>query len=336
MTLSVEKTKKTRGKFVEDILENEKIKVIKKEKSLLDKIQSPTKARTKRAANQDVMLYDATDDHNIVKKYLDRIGKIPLLTRDEEITLTELVSRGNRQARDVLVLSNLRLVVSIAKKYIKSGLFIDLIQEGTLGLMHSIDKFEYEKGFKFSTYATWWINQAVSRYLANHSRLIRIPVNVVENINKIKQITKKLTKELGRDPELDEIAARAKMSVKKVEQCMAAEVAPISLDMNINDDDGSALSEIIEDNKARTPEDLMIEKKMKGDIKDAICLLNDKERTIITLHFGLDGDNPRNLSEISEMFSLTRERIRQIEMAAFRKIKDSPLAPNLFSYLSQN
>ncbi|OGH99282.1 MAG: RNA polymerase sigma factor RpoD [Candidatus Margulisiibacteriota bacterium] len=332
MTLSMEKANKVSVEISEEILESEKFQVIRKQKSLLQ----PIKQVKNRVKNAEAVCYDVNEENNIIKRYLDRIGKIPLLTRDEEITLTELVDSGNKQARDLLLLSNLRLVVSIAKKYIKSGLFIDLIQEGTLGLMHSIDKFEYKKGFKFSTYATWWINQSVSRYLANHSRLIRIPVNVVENINKIKQVSKKLTKELGRDPEIEEIAARAKMSIKKVEQCLSAEISPISLDMNLNDDDGSALSEIIEDNKARTPEEIVIEQKMVNDIKEALNILNDKEKIIITKHFGLDGDTPKNLSEISEMFSLTRERIRQIEMGAFKKIKESPCAGNLYCYLSNN
>lgn len=336
MNISLDKTEVVLVHANEDILTHEKMRTISGHKEVLESLQVQTRARAKKKVAADTSTYDASDDQNIVKRYLDRIGKIPLLNREEEIVLTELVSKGSKHARDVLVLSNLRLVVSIAKKYIKSGLFIDLIQEGTLGLMHSVDKFECEKGFKFSTYATWWINQAVSRYLANHSRLIRIPVNVVENINKIKQVTKKLTKELGRDPEMDEIAARTRMSVKKIEQCLAAEIAPISLDMNINDDDGSALSEIIEDNRARTPEDIVIEKKMNSDIMEAISILNEKEQRIISMHFGLNGDVPRNLSEISEIFSLTRERIRQIENGAFKKIKESPYARNLFCYLSNN
>lgn len=315
------------------VLEKAKFKVIERHKTVLSDLSRPVKTRVQ---NKDTILYDYHEETNIIKSYLDKIGKIPLLNREEELTLTELAAGGSIQARDVLVLSNLRLVVSIAKKYIKSGMFIDLIQEGTLGLIHSISKFEYQKGFKFSTYATWWINQAISRYLANHSRLVRIPVNVVENINRIKQATKKLTKQLGREPELGEVATFLKLPLSKVEKYITSEISPISLDMQINNDDGSQLMEIVEDQGSKTPEELTVEKRLKEDMIDALEILNEKERIIVTKHFGLDGDDPKNLSEISKMFALTRERIRQIEVCAFNKIKQSEQGYNLECYLSVN
>lgn len=306
----------------EGILERQKFKVIERQKDLLKDIGAVKKTRVKRKSRKsDVLTYESGEEYNLVKRYLDQIGKIPLLDREEEVMLSAMAANGNDHAKELLILSNLRLVVSIAKKYIKSGMFIDLIQEGTLGLIHSISKFEYQKGYKFSTYATWWINQAVSRYLANHSRLIRIPVNVVENINKIKQATKKLTRDLGREPGLEEIAAFIGVSVKKVEKTLSSEITPISIDLQINEDDGSMLSEIIEDSRARTPEDIVVEGNMHKDVMDCLDVLNDKERDIVIKHFGLNGGEPMNLSEISKLYSLTRERIRQIEIGAFKKIK---------------
>lgn len=321
----------------ESILEKQKFKLIERQKSLLMDIGTVKKTRVKRRnKKQDVLTYESGEEYNLVKRYLDQIGKIPLLNREEELMLTALAAKDNEQAKELLILSNLRLVVSIAKRYIKSGMFIDLIQEGTLGLIHSIGKFEYKKGYKFSTYATWWINQAVSRYLANHSRLVRIPVNVVENINKIKQASKKLTRDLGREPSVEEIAGFIGMPIKKVEKTLSSEIMPISIDMQINDDDGSMLSEIIEDNKARTPEEIVVERNMQMDVIDSLNMLNEKEKDIVVKHFGLDGSEPMNLSEISKQYSLTRERIRQIEIGAFKKIRTSDVASKLVSYISCN
>jgi len=261
-----------------------------------------------------------------VNSYLVEISKIPLLTKEEEYELAKKMREGTPEekakARKKLIESNLRLVVSIAKKYIGQGLlFLDLIQEGNLGLIKAAEKFDYKKGWRFSTYATWWIRQAITRALADQSRTIRVPVHMVENINKLKKTTRQLMQKLGREPTDEEIAKEMGISVKKVEDFKRVAQVPISLETPVGDDEDTRLADFVEDKSILSPEEETIKNCSNEELLELLKFLPERERDIIKLRFGLGGEVPHTLEEVGAKFNVTRERIRQIESKAIRRLK---------------
>ncbi len=269
-----------------------------------------------------------------VRMYLREIGKFPLLTFEEEIDLAKRIKRLDMEAKHKLVNSNLRLVVSIAKKYTGRGmLFLDLTQEGNLGLIRAVEKFDYRKGYKFSTYATWWIRQAITRSIADQARTIRIPVHMVETINRLRKISRLLLQELGRKPTEEEIAKRAKMAVSKVREIIKVSQVPLSLEMPVGDDDSSRLGDFVEDQSIKGPDEVVMHGLLREDLEDVMNSLTDREKVVLKLRFGLDDGHPRTLEEVGSVFKVTRERIRQIEAKALRKLKHPTRSKKLREYL---
>jgi RNA polymerase primary sigma factor len=270
---------------------------------------------------------DETDDprgivDDSVKQYLKEIGMYPLLTAEQELRLAERVAHGDQQARQRLIEANLRLVVSIAKRYANQGLpLLDLIQEGNIGLMRATQKFDYRRGFRFSTYATWWIRQAISRAIAEHSRSIHIPVHVVELIYKIKRVARRLYQEQGVEPLPEQIAVEAGLPRERVVELLNASEQPISLDAPMADDEEYHLADVLEDNNVGVPVDQAVLQAQREHIEQAMIVLNPRERTIIEMRYGLKDGHSLSLDEVSVLFHLTRERIRQIEVKALRKLR---------------
>lgn len=257
-----------------------------------------------------------------VKMYLKEIGDLSLLSIDEEQSLAKRIEMGDMEAAQQLVAANLRLVVSIAKKYIGRGLlFLDLIQEGNLGLIKAVEKFDYKKGFKFSTYATWWIRQAITRAIADQSRIIRIPVHMVETINKLRKTSRLLLQEKKRKPTDDEIAECTNMSADKIREILTVSLVPLSLEMPVGDEDSNRLGDIVEDKNTLTPEELVLNGMLKEEIKKAMEILTEREYMVLKLRFGLDDGKPRTLEEVGKVYDVTRERIRQIEAKALAKLR---------------
>lgn len=278
-------------------------------------------------------LDDISDDS--VRLYLREIGKIPLLSPEEELALAHKVKEGDKDAKDKMAEANMRLVVSIAKRYSGRGLdFLDLIQEGNTGLLRAVEKFDPDKGFKFSTYATWWIRQAITRAIADQARTIRIPVHMVETINKLLRTQRRLTQELNREPTNEEIAAAMDMEVDKVEYVMKIKQDITSLDANVrDDDDDSVLADFIEDDEAVSPEDAATTQLLKEQVKDMLGVLTDREQKILKMRFGLEDGKSHTLEEVGQEFSVTRERIRQIEAKALSKLRKHKDAKKLYEYL---
>lgn len=272
-----------------------------------------------------------------VKMYLREIGKIPLLTAEEELDLAQKAAKGNKKAKDKMVEANMRLVVSIAKRYSGRGLdFLDLIQEGNTGLLRAVEKFDPEKGFKFSTYATWWIRQAITRAIADQARTIRIPVHMVETINKVLRASRKLTAELNREPTIEEIAKEMDMDVDKVDYVMRIKQDIASLDASVGkdgDDEDSVLGDFVEDEDRISPEDSAANQMLKEQLADIISTLSEREQKIIKLRFGIGGGRPHTLEEVGAEFSVTRERIRQIEAKALSKLRKNKDTKKLQEYL---
>ncbi|MBR1875111.1 RNA polymerase sigma factor RpoD [Candidatus Saccharibacteria bacterium] len=272
-----------------------------------------------------------------VKMYLREIGKIPLLTAEEELELAQKAAKGNKKAKDKMVEANMRLVVSIAKRYSGRGLdFLDLIQEGNTGLLRAVEKFDPEKGFKFSTYATWWIRQAITRAIADQARTIRIPVHMVETINKVLRASRKLTSELNREPTIEEIAKEMDMDIEKVDYVMRIKQDIASLDASVGkdgDDEDSVLGDFVEDEDRISPEDSAANQMLKEQLADIISTLSDREQKIIKLRFGIGGGKPHTLEEVGAEFSVTRERIRQIEAKALSKLRKNKDTKKLQEYL---
>lgn len=269
-----------------------------------------------------------------VKMYLKEIGQIPLLTPKEERQVAYMASLGDEDSVDRLAEANLRLVVSIAKHYVGRGLlFLDLIQEGNMGLMKAVEKFDYTKGFKFSTYATWWIRQSITRAIADQARTIRIPVHMVETINKVTRAIRQLVQELGRDPLPEEIGARLKMSRKKVEEVMRISQDPVSLETPIGEEDDSHLSDFIEDENSMSPEDRVSHNLLREQLNEAMEILNQRERRVLEMRFGLNGAQSQTLEDVGKEFDVTRERIRQIEAKALKKLAHPSRAAVLKDYL---
>ncbi len=268
-----------------------------------------------------------------IKLYLNEIGQSSLLSKEEEQELAKRVEDGDEEAKEELIVSNLRLVVSIAKKYTNKGLsFLDLIQEGTFGLYKAVEKFDYRKGNKFSTYATWWIEQKIRRAISNKSRTIRLPAHMEEKVKKLTRVYYSLRKELGRHPEPKEVAERMEMSEEKVSELERFSKNPASLDIPIDDEGDSHLGDFIENENAQDPSISAANSFLREDIEEVLSKLKDREKKVLELRFGLDDDRPRTLEEISKVFDLTRERIRQIEKKALRRLKHSRKGDKLRDY----
>ncbi|MBQ3021755.1 MAG: RNA polymerase sigma factor RpoD [Clostridia bacterium] len=272
------------------------------------------------------------DDH--VRMYLKEIGKVPLLSPEEEIEYAKRMSEGDEEAKRKLTEANLRLVVSIAKRYVGRGmLFLDLIQEGNLGLIKAVEKFDYVKGFKFSTYATWWIRQAITRAIADQARTIRIPVHMVETINKLIRVSRQLLQELGREPSPEEIAKEMGMSLEKVREIMKIAQEPVSLETPIGEEEDSHLGDFIPDDDAPAPSEAASFMLLKEQLMDVLNTLTPREEKVLRLRFGLEDGRPRTLEEVGGVFDVTRERIRQIEAKALRKLRHPSRSKKLKDFL---
>jgi RNA polymerase primary sigma factor len=274
-----------------------------------------------------------TDDH--VRMYLKEIGKVPLLTAAEEIVLAKAMEAGDSEAKKRLAEANLRLVVSIAKRYVGRGMsFLDLIQEGNLGLIKAVEKFDYNLGFKFSTYATWWIRQAITRAIADQARTIRIPVHMVETINKLIRVSRLLLQEIGRDPTPDELAKEMQIPVEKVREIMKIAQEPVSLETPIGEEEDSHLGDFIPDNDIASPSEAVAFTLLREQLIDVLDTLTDREERVLRLRFGLDDGRARTLEEVGKVFNVTRERIRQIEAKALRKLRHPSRSKKLKDYLN--
>ena len=278
----------------------------------------------KRYAPEELITRNTTVQLNDpVKMYLKEIGRVPLLKPEDEPEIAKRIEAGDEEAKNILISSNLRLVVSIAKKYVGRGmLFLDLIQEGNMGLVKAVEKFDYTKGFKFSTYATWWIRQAITRAIADQARTIRIPVHMVETINKLTRVQRQLVQELGRDPSAEEISARMEgISPEKVRVIQKIALEPVSLETPIGEEDDSHLGDFIEDKDAMSPDEYANNQLLKDEINNVLSGLTEREEKVLRLRFGLYDGRTRTLEEVGKEFNVTRERIRQIEAKALRKLK---------------
>ena len=270
-----------------------------------------------------------------VRMYLKEIGKIPLLTAERETYLAEQITLGNKEAKDELIEANLRLVVSIAKRHVGKGMyFLDLIQEGNLGLIKAVEKFDYSKGYKFSTYATWWIRQAITRAIADQARTIRIPVHMVETIHKVSRTARQLLQEYGREPTTDEIAERLGMTAEKVREIMKIAQDPVSLETPIGEEEDSHLGDFVEDNDSPAPSDSASYSLLREQLCNILRTLTPREEQVIKLRFGLEDGRPRTLEEVGKQFQITRERIRQIEAKALRKLRHPSRSKTLKDYLA--
>ncbi len=272
-----------------------------------------------------------------VRMYLKEIGKVKLLSADEEIELAKRMEEGDEEAKEKLAEANLRLVVSIAKKYVGRGmLFLDLIQEGNLGLIKAVEKFDYRKGYKFSTYATWWIRQAITRAIADQARTIRIPVHMVETINKLKRVQRQLVQELGRDPSPEEIAEAMDTPVEKVREILKISQEPVSLETPIGEEEDSHLGDFIQDENVPVPADAAAFTLLREQLDEVLNTLTEREQKVLRLRFGLDDGRARTLEEVGKEFKVTRERIRQIEAKALRKLKHPNRSRKLKEFLETN
>ncbi|MCF6159948.1 MAG: RNA polymerase sigma factor RpoD [Furfurilactobacillus sp.] len=269
-----------------------------------------------------------------VRMYLKEIGRVSLLSADEEVALALRIEQGDESAKQELAEANLRLVVSIAKRYVGRGMqFLDLIQEGNMGLMKAVEKFDYRKGFKFSTYATWWIRQAITRAIADQARTIRIPVHMVETINKLIRIQRQLLQDLGREPIPEEIGAEMDMPTEKVREILKIAQEPVSLETPIGEEDDSHLGDFIEDQDATSPADHAAYELLKEQLESVLDTLTDREENVLRLRFGLDDGRTRTLEEVGKVFGVTRERIRQIEAKALRKLRHPSRSKQLKDFL---
>ena len=290
---------------------------------------------------EDIILNDEdiTKDVNIndpVRMYLKEIGRISLLSSEEEANISKRVADGDEEAKRILAESNLRLVVSIAKRYVGRGLlFLDLIQEGNIGLMKAVEKFDYDKGYKFSTYATWWIRQAITRALADQARTIRVPVHMVETINKMSRIQRQLTLELNREPSDEEVAKKMGISVEKVREVLKISQEPVSLETPIGEEEDSHLGDFLKDESSLSPEEYTENEILKEEIKEVLMSLQAREQEVLELRFGLIDGTCHTLEEVGKKFNVTRERIRQIEAKALRKLRHPSRAKKLKDFLEE-
>ena len=284
--------------------------------------------------NIDLSVPEGVSLEDPVRMYLKEIGKVPLLSTEEEIELAKRIELGDEAAKKRLAEANLRLVVSIAKRYVGRGMqFLDLIQEGNLGLIKAVDKFDYTKGYKFSTYATWWIRQAITRAIADQARTIRIPVHMVETINRLIRTSRQLLQELGREPLPEEIAEKMEMPVERVREIMKISQDPVSLETPIGEEEDSHLGDFIQDEHVAVPADAAAFTLLHEQLIEVLSTLTDREQKVLRLRFGLDDGRPRTLEEVGKQFNVTRERIRQIEAKALRKLRHPSRSRKLKDYL---
>jgi RNA polymerase primary sigma factor len=289
--------------------------------------EQPALAEEEKGPKLDLSVEPSLDS---LRLYLREIGKVPLLTADQEVYLAKRIERGDMAAKTHMIEANLRLVVSIAKSYLGRGLsFLDLIQEGSLGLIRAVEKFDYRKGYKFSTYATWWIRQAVTRAIADKARTIRIPVHMVEKLNKVVHIERQLVQRLGREPQPDEIALELEMTTEEVREILRMAQLPVSLEKPIGEEEESELGDFVQDEQAESPFDTASVQLRREDIEKALDSLPDRERKVIELRFGLTGAQPCTLEEVGRAFGVTRERIRQIENNTLKRLESLPEAQGL-------
>ena len=284
--------------------------------------------------NIDLSVPEGVSIEDPVRMYLKESGKVPLLSAEEEIELALRMEQGDEEAKKKLAEANLRLVVSIAKRYVGRGmLFLDLIQEGNLGLIKAVEKFDYRKGFKFSTYATWWIRQAITRAIADQARTIRIPVHMVETINKLIRVSRQLLQELGREPTPEEIAEEMKMPVERVREILKISQEPVSLETPIGEEEDSHLGDFIQDDNVPVPVDAAAYTLLREQLEEVLDTLTDREKKVLSLRFGLEDGRGRTLEEVGKEFNVTRERIRQIEAKALRKLRHPTRSRKLRDYL---
>lgn len=296
-----------------------------------DNVDSPTEEVE---VEVDLSIPEGIGIDDPVRMYLKEIGRVPLLSPEEEIDLAKRMEQGDEEAKRRLAEANLRLVVSIAKRYVGRGmLFLDLIQEGNLGLIKAVEKFDFRKGFKFSTYATWWIRQAITRAIADQARTIRIPVHMVETINKLIRVSRQLLQELGREPTPDEIAKEMEISGEKVREIMKIAQEPVSLETPIGEEEDSHLGDFIEDADARAPAEEASFTLLREQLDEVLKTLTDREQKVLRLRFGLDDGRARTLEEVGQKFGVTRERIRQIEAKTLRKLRHPSRSKKLKDYL---
>ena len=282
----------------------------------------------------DLSVPDGISIEDPVRMYLKEIGKVPLLSADEEVELAKRMAEGDEDAKKRRAEANLRLVVSIAKRYVGRGmLFLDLIQEGNLGLIKAVEKFDYHKGFKFSTYATWWIRQAITRAIADQARTIRIPVHMVETINKLIRVSRQLLQELGREPTPEEIAAELDMPVERVREILKISQEPVSLETPIGEEEDSHLGDFIQDDNVPVPAEAAAQTLLKEQLDEVLDTLTEREQKVLRLRFGMDDGRARTLEEVGKEFDVTRERIRQIEAKALRKLRHPSRSRKLRDYL---
>ena len=305
---------------------------------VFDKVESKEVLETERAktSSSDLLsLLVQKNNVDSVRMYLKEIGKIDLLTFDEEVSLAKAIEKGSQAAREDLINANLRLVVSIAKKYIGRGLtFLELVQEGNQGLMRAVEKFDWHRGFKFSTYATWWIRQAITRAIADQAKTIRIPVHMVETINKVYKATRALTQRLGKEPTVEQIADEVGISIDKVEEIYRISQDTTSLSTPVGDDEDSFLGDFIEDTTQMSPYEEASKELLRESIEEVLSSLDERETKVLSLRFGLMGETPKTLEEVGKIFNVTRERIRQIEAKALAKLRKHKDAKKLHEYLS--
>lgn len=284
--------------------------------------------------DDDLSLPPGIKINDPVRMYLKEIGRVPLLSAEDEVGLAKRIEKGDEEAKRRLAEANLRLVVSIAKRYVGRGmLFLDLIQEGNMGLIKAVEKFDHTKGYKFSTYATWWIRQAITRAIADQARTIRIPVHMVETINKLIRVSRQLLQELGREPTPEEIAQEMDLSTEKVREIMKIAQEPVSLETPIGEEDDSHLGDFIEDQEALAPADAAAYELLKEQLEDVLDTLTEREENVLRLRFGLDDGRTRTLEEVGKVFGVTRERIRQIEAKALRKLRHPSRSKRLKDFL---
>ena len=308
---------------------------LEESKILLD-IDDDIEEDSEENIEEDLSVMEGADITDPVRQYLKTIGQVRLLTMEEEQKIAKRISEGDPEAKKELIEANLRLVVSIAKKYVGRGLpLLDLIQEGNIGLMKAVDKFEYEKGFKFSTYATWWIRQAITRAIADQARTIRIPVHMVETINKLIRVSRQLLQELGREPTPEEIAAEMNMPVERVREILKISQEPVSLETPIGEEEDSHLGDFIQDDNVEVPADAATYTLLHEQLMEVLSTLTEREQKVLRLRFGLDDGRPRTLEEVGRQFNVTRERIRQIEAKALRKLRHPSRSKVLKDYLDE-
>ena len=321
-----------------DFLDNKKVDVLKisSDDDMDSDLFAEEEAGEENMENLDLSVPEGVGIEDPVRMYLKEIGKVPLLTSEEEIELAKRMELGDEEAKKKLAEANLRLVVSIAKRYVGRGMqFLDLIQEGNLGLIKAVEKFEYRKGYKFSTYATWWIRQAITRAIADQARTIRIPVHMVETINRLVRAQRQLLQTLGREPSPEEVAKEMELPVERVREIMKISQDPVSLETPIGEEEDSHLGDFIQDDQVTVPADAATFTLLHEQLMEVLDTLTEREQKVLRLRFGLDDGRPRTLEEVGREFNVTRERIRQIEAKALRKLRHPSRSKKLKDYLDE-